>query len=140
MNIQILSKCACQSAIAVLLLGGGLALAGDEFTQADTVLSKASALDGVREHRAERVRYDDLNLSGPAGIRTLYRRINGAAKSVCQPEPEARDMVMHKDWQQCYDQAIDKAVASTALPALSRYHLVQTGRIIGNETQVTQAH
>jgi UrcA family protein len=141
MNIQVIRKYACQSAIAVLLLGGGgPVVAGDDYNQGDTVISKAPAPGGVREHRSERVRYDDLNTFGSAGIRTLYQRIDVAAKSVCQPEPDTREMVMHRDWQQCYDQAIDKAVASIALPALSRYHLVQTGRIGDSETAVTQAH
>jgi UrcA family protein len=141
MKTKYLKRSACAAAIAVSLFSGGnVAFAENGSGQPDNILTKAPAIQGGREFRSEAVLYRDLNLARPAGVRALYRRIDVAAKSVCSPQPDARDMVMRRDWQQCYDRALDKAVASAEFPALNRYHLVQTGRMGEEETQVTQAH
>lgn len=122
------------------LIGGKAALAQDVTPPRDDILTRAPAIDSSRAYRAESVQYQDLNLASPAGVRTLYSRIDVAAKKVCQPRADIRNMVMHRDWQNCYSGALDKAVSSAQLPALSRYHLVKTGRIGEQETMVTKAH
>ena len=127
-------------AVVAALIGGKAALAQDTAPPRDDILTRAPVIDTSREYRAESVQYQDLNLANPAGVRTLYVRIDVAARKVCQPEPDIRNMVMHRDWESCYNGALDKAVSSAQLPALSRYHLVQTGRISEQETMVTKAH
>ena len=139
MNNTYVSKSLLTAAMAVLI-GGDAALAQVTAPQRDDILTKAPTLQTGREYRAESVQYDDLNLANMAGVRTLYRRIDAAAKKVCQPEPDIREMVMHKDWENCYDSALDRAVGSAQLPALSRYHLVQTGRIGEQAQQYSKAH
>src|SRR5258708_3617631 len=53
------------------------------------------------------VRYDDLNLSSPAGVDTLKRRVSSAAAQVCPvpfDDPVGR-ILQHS----CISRAIDKA-------------------------------
>ena len=62
------------------------------------------------ESKSLTVRYDDLDLSADAGNRTLYRRLTSAARTVCGPAP-GHDLAQHRDWSDCYQGALDAAVA-----------------------------
>ncbi len=71
------------------------------------------------------VSYFDLDLSTPAGVQTLYDRTKQAARSVCASfaSKELGRLAFRRD---CYEQAVDDAVATVDRPALTA--LYQTGR------------
>jgi UrcA family protein len=48
-----------------------------------------------------RVKYADLNLSGPAGIEALHQRVRAAARSVCGDEPSASDLSRYTLYRKC---------------------------------------
>jgi UrcA family protein len=66
----------------------------------------------------EKVSYADLDISKPAGAKTLYHRIVAAANRVCSLD--ARMYIpTQKGVRECTDTAIDKAVKDVGSPALS---------------------
>lgn len=56
------------------------------------------------------VRYDDLNLSAPAGVETLKRRVSWAAARVCADSHDS-DTAGRNRRQRCIRGAIEKALA-----------------------------
>ena len=73
------------------------------------------------------VSYVASDLTQPEGARTLYRRIQGAARMVCH-EPDLRDLVLFSAYQQCYDRAVDEAVAKVNATVLTALHRSKTQR------------
>jgi UrcA family protein len=72
------------------------------------------------------VTYADLNLSNPAAIERLYRRIVSAAHDVCESGDqslEARILAAT-----CTHQAINHAVAAVNQPALTALHDQKSGQ------------
>jgi UrcA family protein len=55
------------------------------------------------------VSYRDLDLSRPGDVRTLYKRLQQAAASVCVPVSQLQ-LPRHLAWQRCYDLALDSAL------------------------------
>jgi UrcA family protein len=80
---------------------------------------------------AKTVRYSDLDLSTPAGIRTLYDRIQGAAWRVCQELVPAQNGPSGIENAKCRHTLVDDAVAEVNKPALTGLHL---GRSSENRT------
>jgi UrcA family protein len=70
--------------------------------------------------RSVTVSYSDLDLSSPAGAKTLYRRIQGAAEQVCG-HPGA-DVIEQAIWRSCYRSAIGNAVRKVNDPLLTAVH------------------
>jgi UrcA family protein len=66
----------------------------------------------------ERVSYADLDISKPAGVKTLYQRIVAAANRVCSVN-QFMYIPTQKGLRDCTDHAIDKAVKDVGSPALS---------------------
>jgi UrcA family protein len=64
--------------------------------------------------RHEVVRYGDLNIASPVGMAAFKARVNGAAKTVCGPTPDAQAMDETADYKACVSKAIRDAVS--ALP------------------------
>jgi UrcA family protein len=98
-------------ALCLLWLGGAL------------LCGNAIAGDATQERV---VKYADLNLSNPAGVQTLYRRINAAARAVCGRYDTLsiyRDKV-----NECTAKAIDDAVTSVNNNNLSAYHAQKLGK------------
>jgi UrcA family protein len=93
-----------------------------------------------RETRAVSVAYGDLNLSNPAGVKTLYSRLEMAVDEVCAPKADMHNMVMFRDWQQCIKTALDDAVRDMNLPALARIHFDETGRSVTEAPRVADTH
>jgi UrcA family protein len=87
-------------------------------------------------HRSKSVRYGDLNLSNPAGVETLYVRLEGASQQVCAPREDYRNRGMRKDWEACYEHAMDAAVEQVGNLGLQEYHLAKTGRDVSGLEQV----
>jgi len=66
------------------------------------------------------VRYADLDLSRVAGAQTLYRRIKGAARSVCGDQ--GRRIEEQHQWKSCYQGAIADAILGVNSPLLTMVH------------------
>lgn len=103
-----------------LLLGltGGLALGAD-------------AGEPRRPHettRSVKVSYADLDLAEAAGARTLYARIQSAAREVCGPQPGVLDLREAAHYQACHAQAVARAVNRVGSDALHALHAAQSGK------------
>jgi UrcA family protein len=93
---------------AALLLCAAMTVGGLQAT------ARAAIDDGVKK---ETVSYADLDLSKPAGAKTLYGRIASAAHRVCADS--YRDLAMTRWVNTCTDKAIDEAVRKVNSPELS---------------------
>jgi UrcA family protein len=93
---------------AALLLCGAMTVCGLQATA-------RAADDGLPK---ERVSYADLDISKPAGAKTLYGRIVAAAKHVCRDTSSVAVLTM-KQQRRCTEAAIDNAVNAVGSPALS---------------------
>ena len=70
--------------------------------------------------RSVEVSFRDLDLSTRSGAAMLHRRIQAAARAVCQYEPTSpRAQTV---WQFCVRPAVDAAVAKLDNPLLTRLH------------------
>lgn len=78
--------------------------------------AQAQTADARLGHKVT-VKYGDLNLSTETGARTLYRRIRGAARSVCGEE--GRAIYEQRIWEGCFRGAMDEAVAAVHSPLLT---------------------
>jgi UrcA family protein len=77
------------------------------------------------------VNFTDLDLNDPAGARTLYARLKMAARKVCgyQPPPvELRDL---KEYQDCFDHALSKAVKRVDSQQLYALHAERRKTTVG---------
>jgi UrcA family protein len=92
---------------AALLLCGAMTVCG-------LAATARAADDGVAK---ETVSFADLDISKPAGAKTLYGRIVSAANHVCR-ESSYRSLDVFKE-RECINQAIDNAVKAVNSPALS---------------------
>jgi UrcA family protein len=70
------------------------------------------------EAPSKKVSYADLNLSRPADVQVLYKRIKLAAAGVCDKEPEPLEMSQYAHWRRCYEPALHAAVMQIDAPAL----------------------
>src|SRR5271155_2799641 len=67
------------------------------------------------------LQYRSTDLNTPQGVTILYRRIRGAASTVCGPYDRA--LFEEKlQWDKCVDRAVAGAVASVHSERLSAYH------------------
>ena len=73
------------------------------------------------------VKYADLNLNSPAGIEVLYRRIERAARTVCQLPLDIRELSISVRQGSCEQQAVARAIEKVRVPALSNYYLAKMG-------------
>jgi UrcA family protein len=78
-------------------------------------LSTAYAADALP---SKKVYYADLNLSRPADVQVLYRRLKIAAVGVCYKEPEPQELSRRAHWKRCYEPALHNAVMQIDVPAL----------------------
>ena len=70
--------------------------------------------------RSVEVSFRDLDLSTPSGAAKLYRRIQAAARNVCQYEPTSpREQSI---WHYCVRPVVDAAVAKVNNPLLTTLH------------------
>jgi UrcA family protein len=75
-----------------------------------------------------RVRYDDLNLSTPAGSKALYSRIVRAAREVCPDPYSSRELDVRAASDRCQAAAIAKAVNDVHNAQLAEIHAAHTSR------------
>jgi UrcA family protein len=70
------------------------------------------------------LQYRNTDLDSPQGVATLYRRIRGAATSVCRPF-ESSLLEGKVVWKECYSHAVANAVTSIHNETLTAYHWQQ---------------
>jgi UrcA family protein len=97
--------------VAVTMAGASLATRADE--QVDAAPSKT-------------VTHADLDLTAPEGIKTLYRRIQGAARAVCRPPDPFYYSAGRRAQAECYRLTVAHTVAGIDRPLLTRVHDSET--------------
>jgi UrcA family protein len=74
--------------------------------------------------RSVEVSFRDLELNTPSGADKLYRRIQAAARNVCQYDStSARAQII---WQYCVGPTVNAAIAKVNSPLLNELHSVHS--------------
>jgi UrcA family protein len=110
MKSTIAKRCAL---ICVATLGAGLAV------------NQASAASSDDAPRSVVVRYSDLNLANPQDARTLYARIQTAARVACG-DVEVGDLGRFAQFHNCINDAVTKAVSSVNRQQVTEIHEAQS--------------
>lgn len=90
-----------------------------------TVVLPAQGADKVIT-RSSVVQYSDLDLSKPAGVRTLYLRIKDTATELCGPA-NVHGFPAFLEYRACVRKAVDDAVGVVNRPMLSDLHRTNPG-------------
>ena len=78
-------------------------------------LALAATLPAAAAAETRVVRYDDLKLTTPAGLERLERRINNAAREVCDASTDYREsLILLADAKKCIAEAKARAMAQVA--------------------------
>ena len=91
---------------------------------------QATAIAAADALPTRRVSYADLDISKPAGAKTLYHRIEAAARQVC--EPAGKGLGARERDRACIKQAIDLAVRRVDSAALSELHAAAAIHLASN--------
>lgn len=70
------------------------------------------------------VHFADLDLTHGEGVAVLYRRLKGAAETVCAPD-DGRDLGSQMRYKACWQTALGAAVSKVDKPALTAYYRAQ---------------
>ena len=81
-------------------------------------LASAVAAPAAAEETSVAVTYADLDLTSPAGAKTLEERIDTAVEAVCE-KPAIRDLKAMVAWEEC--KAAARAGVHDQLSVLDRY-------------------
>jgi UrcA family protein len=73
------------------------------------------------DDRQKLVHFDDLNLARPAGVATLYHRLQKAADAVCEPL-NPRSLERANTFKYCVADTLSRAVSEMDQPALTSYY------------------
>lgn len=115
-----LIKSALSLSLGATLLGSSL------LAQADHRIETVIAVPSIT------VSYRDLDISKPAGLETLYSRIQDAAKSVCYFDGQVpMELARGHAVRTCYRAAIDNAVSQINRPQLTALHRVKSRQALG---------
>lgn len=86
------------------------------------------ATDPTDGNPTREVSFAGLNLTKPADVERLYRRIAGAAAQVCEPVGGEAMLARKLRAKQCVAEAIARAIGDVNAPALTRYYAMKTGQ------------
>jgi UrcA family protein len=96
--------------------------------------------DSAFDPRSVTVRFTDIDTTNPPGAAALYRRLKGAATSVCRDLDPGKELARLSPYVNCIQAALGAAIVQIDRPALTAYaaaHAVPTGdsaiRIAGNK-------
>jgi UrcA family protein len=78
--------------------------------------------DQVHAAPSRAVAYADLDLNAPGGMKTLYQRIQGAARAVCRPPDPFFYSAGRRAQAECYRLTVAHTVASIDRPMLTTLH------------------
>lgn len=84
--------------------------------------ARASQLEPSKGQTRLVVRFADLDLATAHGIRTLYLRIRGAARSACGVYERPDDLFPAPTLEACEREAIGSAIAAAHVPSLTSYY------------------
>jgi UrcA family protein len=90
------------------------------------VAGSAVAADTSAVVSQQVVGYSDLNLQSPAGTLALYRRIQAAAKGVCETR-NTRDLAEIPRARACLERAVREAVFAVNNSGLTQHYLADGG-------------
>jgi UrcA family protein len=108
----------------------GLALLGLVGTAG--LVATADARDEKQsKHEDVVVRYADLDLASDAGTQVLYARLSSAAKRACGNEPRLHDIRAAKQYRECFDEKLDKAVRKVGNPQVQALHDARSNSAVG---------
>jgi UrcA family protein len=96
------------------------------FTATSAVAANVYAGNVEMKHEnapVETVRYSDLDLSTPVGVRTLYKRIDNAAWKVCRQMFPATNGPSGIANSKCRSTLVDAAVKDANRPTLTALHM-----------------
>ena len=96
------------------------------------VAALAAALPIGASHAATntpgiRLSYDDLNLATPAGVSSLYRRIQHAAGDYCESTRNLTGTRVSPQYDRCVRDAVATTVKQISHPGLSALHASRGG-------------
>jgi UrcA family protein len=77
------------------------------------------------ELRSQTVKFQDLNVNTPEGVRALYSRIHAAAWQVCSST--TGDPIEQMGARACARKAEAKAIETVNLPQLTAFYRTKTG-------------
>ena len=78
-------------------------------------IALASAISATSPAQTMQVKFDDLNLSTPAGQEVLQQRIKSAAREICGMDEKATGTrIRSTEASRCYNQAVGSANAAVA--------------------------
>lgn len=81
----------------------------------------------VTDQISVRVKYDDLNLDGPAGVAALRQRVLTAARSICGDKPSVSDLSRSTLYRTCVVNA-QRSAAGQLEAAVTQAHTQLAGR------------
>ena len=90
----------------VLVVGAGIATADTDPTNGQPRIT---------------VKYVATDLTSKAGAEALYKRIQDAAKKVCE-DYKSDELVRQVVWQKCYSVVVENAVTAVHQPILTALH------------------
>lgn len=99
-----------------VLLTAAALFAGFAFT------TGAGAYEPAHSGAQVSVRYDDLNLSNPAGAKALLKRLERAAERLCGHRPDLRFIDRRRIFRQCVEPAVADAVERLDAPLVTALH------------------
>jgi UrcA family protein len=91
-------------------------------TAAFAMLAGVASAEPASEAAHVKVGYADLNLTTVAGQDVLAKRIDIAARKVCNVDPNERQLPISVATERCYNDAVAKtnfAIASATAPVLA---------------------
>ena len=82
-------------------------------------LAAATFATPVLAQSAVKVGYSDLNLQSRNGARVMMARLNAAAHRACGPAPSIRALGPSKEYNDCVNETVGKAVAALNAPLVT---------------------
>ncbi len=76
-----------------------------------------------------KVSYRDLDLSTASGVQVLYKRIEGAARRVCNQDVDSADSMWHSHWRYCFKTAVANAVKDVNNQWLTAMYQQKNGQV-----------
>lgn len=89
---------------------------------------RVGQLDGVPQIV---VAYDDLDITRPQGLETLYARIQYAAMDVCDYDRLHKELARQRRPAACYHAAVDNAIKQVNQPMLTALHRAKSKAAVG---------
>jgi UrcA family protein len=87
-----------------------------------------TALHATTELPIVRVTFGDLNLTTPAGVSALYKRVQHGAATYCEPFREVTGTRLPMEFDSCVTDAVATTVKKINNTNLSAFHASEAGK------------